>query len=231
LRQSLRAFLNTEERMNCPNCGQAVMTGIHYCSNCGTEITGEEDRPPVPDTGTILDQEPVPYLLVTAGPGRGQTYELRGEVRLGRSRANAIALTDGKVSRNHARLDPVRSTYILTDLGSANGTFANGVRITQPVRLRDGDLLQIGDTQLVFHTRPSSPLPQAEHQAGYPLLSPIPTAGPRLAPASLPPTVSTGTRLPTWAWVGCAVLIIVMGLLVIAALTTGILIGQGLMGG
>jgi pSer/pThr/pTyr-binding forkhead associated (FHA) protein len=105
------------------------------------------------------------------------------------------------------------------------------VRITQPVRLRDGDLLQIGDTQLVFHTRPSSPLPQAEHQAGYPLLSPIPTAGPRLAPASLPPTVSTGTRLPTWAWVGCAVLIIVMGLLVIAALTTGILIGQGLMGG
>ena len=215
--------------MNCPNCGQAVLTGTRYCSNCGTEITGEEDRPLVPDTGTILDKEPVPYLLVTAGPGRGQTYELRGEVRLGRSRANAISLTDGKVSRNHARLDPVRSTYILTDLGSANGTFVNGVRITQPVRLRDGDLLQIGDTQLVFHTRPSSQFPQTDHPAGFPLPSPIPAAGP--SSASLPPTVSTRTRLPTWAWVGCAVLIIVVGLLVIAALTTGILIGQGLVGG
>ena len=134
---SLVAFLNNEERMNCPNCGQAVLTGTRYCSNCGAEIPGEEDRPPVPDTGTILEQEPASYLLVTAGPGRGHTYELRGEVHLGRSRANAIALTDGKVSRNHARLDPVRSTYILTDLGSANGTFVNGVRITQPVRLRD----------------------------------------------------------------------------------------------
>ena len=65
---------------------------------------------------------------------------MRGEANLGRSRANAIVLSDGKVSRNHARLDPVRSTYILTDLGSANGTFVNGVRITQPVRLRDADV-------------------------------------------------------------------------------------------
>jgi hypothetical protein len=218
--------------MNCATCGQAVLTGTRFCGNCGTEIASEEEEhPPVPDTGTILDREPVPYLLITAGPGRGQTFELRGEVRIGRSRTNAISLTDGKVSRNHAKLDPVRTTYILTDLGSANGTFVNGVRITQPVRLRDGDLLQVGDTQLVFHTLPSPHSPQAEHAAGYPPPSPIPAAGPSPDPSSFPLPVNKEGKLPSWAWIGCAVLILVISLLAIVALTTGILIGQGLGGG
>lgn len=216
--------------MNCPTCGQAVLTGTRFCSNCGTEFTAEEEPSRVPDTGTIVDSEPTPYLLITTGPSRGQTFELRGEVGMGRSRTNAIALTDGKVSRNHARLDPVRNTYILTDSGSANGTFVNGVRITQPVRLRDGDLLQVGDTQLVFHTHPSSQAPKAEHMASYPPPSPIPPAGPSpLGNPSLP--IIKGGRVPTWIWASCAVLIIVISLLVIVALTTGILIGQGLGGG
>jgi hypothetical protein len=113
--------------MNCPSCGQAALTGTRYCGNCGSELPIEEDHSSVPDSRTVLETEPVPYLLITAGSGRGQTFELRGEANLGRSRTNAITLSDGKISRNHARLDPVRSTYILTDLGSANGTFVNGV--------------------------------------------------------------------------------------------------------
>ena len=219
--------------MNCPECGQVVSTDTRFCSSCGAEIISEEERPPVPDTGTILDSEPLPYLLVTAGPGRGQSFELRGEVHLGRSRTNAIALSDGRVSRNHARLDPVRSTYILTDLGSANGTFVNGVRITQPVRLRDSDLIQTGDTQLVFHTGLAVHSPPVEHAAGHPPQSPlaIPPAGPRSVPVSLSPSAGRVGRLPTWAWVGCALLLAVIGLLMVVALTTGILIGQGLGGG
>jgi hypothetical protein len=217
--------------MNCPICGEEVSPGTRFCGNCGAEILREEDRPPVPDTGTILDSEPVPYLLITAGPGRGQAFELRGEVHLGRSRTNAIALTDGKVSRNHARFDPVRSTYILTDLGSANGTFVNGVRITQPVRLRDGDLLQVGDTQLVFHTQPPPHPPRADYAADFSPPPPVPMTGPRPVPGSFPMPVSGAGKLPTWVWVGCAVLIALTILLVIVALTTGILIGQGLGGG
>ncbi|UCC88607.1 MAG: FHA domain-containing protein [Anaerolineales bacterium] len=222
--------------MNCPTCGQAVLTGTRFCGNCGTELASEveedeeEQRPPLPDTGTILDSEPVPYLLVTTGPGRGQTFELRGEVRIGRSRTSAITLTDGKVSRSHARLDPVRTTYILTDLGSANGTFVNGVRITQPVRLRDGDSLQFGDTQLVFHTLPSPHSPQADQVAGYPPPS-TPAARPRPAPSNYPLPANKSGKLPSWAWIGCAILIVVITLMVIVALTTGILIGQGLGGG
>jgi hypothetical protein len=214
--------------MNCPTCGQAVLTGTSFCSNCGAELAVEEDHSALSDTHTVLDTEPAPYLLITAGLGRGQTFELRGEVHLGRSRTNAIALSDSKVSRNHARLDPVRSTYILTDLGSANGTFVNGVRIAQPVRLQGGDLLQVGDTHLIFHTHPAADFPQGDHAAAD-LRPPVRPADPRPAPGSLPLPRGNSRRLPAWAWVGCAVLLITF-LLIAVALTIGVFIGQGLGG-
>ena len=216
--------------MNCPACGQAVLTDTHFCGNCGSVITDDEDQSSVPDNRTVLDAEPVPYLLITAGPGRGQTFELRGEVHLGRSRTNSVALADGKVSRNHARLDPIRSTYVLTDLGSANGTFVNGVRISQPVRLRDGDLLQAGDTQLVFYSHTAVHPPQLDRAAGYLPESPVPTVDPKSAPSDLSLPLAKAVRLPAWAWVGCAALIILI-LLIAVTLTTGIFIGQGLGGG
>jgi pSer/pThr/pTyr-binding forkhead associated (FHA) protein len=227
----MREGLCTEEGiMNCPTCGHSAAAGTRFCGNCGAELAIEEDHPSVPDTHTIMDTKPVPYLLITAGPARGQTFELRGEVHLGRSRTNAIVLSDGKVSRNHARLDPVRSTYILTDLGSANGTFVNGVRITQPVRLRDGDSLHIGDTQFIFHTLPASDSPQIDRVADHSPSAPVSSANPQpVSGRSLFPEGSLG-NLPTWVWVGCAVLVIVI-LLMVVALTTGILIGQGLVGG
>jgi hypothetical protein len=216
--------------MNCPSCGQAALTGTRYCGNCGSELPIEEDHSSVPDSRTVLETEPVPYLLITAGSGRGQTFELRGVANLGRSRTSAISLSDGKISRNHARLDPVRSTYILTDLGSANGTFVNGVRITQPVRLRDADILQVGDTQLVFHARPASHPPQADHAAEYSPPSVVPAVDSRPAPGGFLLSVDQGRKLPTWALIGCAVLIIIILLLMVVTLTTGILIGQGLGG-
>lgn len=215
--------------MNCPNCGQAMLTGARFCNNCGTEISADEDRSPAPDAHTILDSEPVPYLLITTGPGRGQTFDLRGEVHLGRSRTNAVALFDGKVSRSHAKLDPIRNTYIVTDLGSANGTFVNGVRITQPMRLRDGDLLQVGDTQLVFHIRSSSS--QDAQVASHPRPPSVPPADPGSLPSSSWLPIGKPDALPTWIWAGCVALIIVIGLLMIVILAMGILIGQGLVGG
>jgi hypothetical protein len=216
--------------MNCPACGQAVLIGTSLCGNCGSVITGDEDQPPVPENHTVLDAAPMPYLLITAGSGRGQTFELRGEVHLGRSRTNAVSLADGKVSRNHARLDPIRSTYILTDLGSANGTFVNGVRITQPVRLRDGDLLQAGDTQLVFHSQPAGNPPQFARAAGYSPASAAPLPDPNPAPSNLSLPLAKTVRPPTWAWVGCVALLILV-LLIAVTLATGILIGQELGGG
>jgi hypothetical protein len=217
--------------MNCPTCGQKLLTGTRFCSNCGTPISAEEDRSPIPVSRTILDQEPVPYLLLTAGHGRGQAFDLRGKVYLGRSQVNTLTISDAKVSRSHARLDPIRSTYILTDLGSANGTYVNGVRITQPIRLRDGDLLQVGDTQLVFHTHSSTRGRRDNQAQGHSPLLAAPTVGSAPAGSDFPLAAAGRPKMPTWVWAGCAGLLIILALALIAALATGILIGQNLIGG
>ncbi len=216
--------------MNCPSCGEVVPVGTRFCANCGAEVVGEDDLPPAAEAGTVVDMGPVPYLVVTAGHGRGQTFDLRGEVRLGRDRANAIVLSDGKVSRHHIRLDPIRGTYILSDLGSANGTFVNGVRVTQPVRLRDGDLINLGDTQMVFYTgaagrpaaRPSAP----EERAPAPPPPPSPVSS-LPAPGGFVPAPAA---MPPWVWLGCAALFVLVILLVIVALVAGVFIGHGGLG-
>jgi hypothetical protein len=99
------------------------------------------------------------------------------------------------------------------------------------VRLRDGDTLQVGDTQLVFHAHSSLSVPQAAHAVSYPPPRSVATDDARPDPGSRPLPVSPRGGLPSWVWIGCAALIVVIGLLVIVALTTGILIGQGLVGG
>jgi hypothetical protein len=216
--------------MNCPTCGEVVPVGTRFCANCGAEVVGENDLPPAPEVGTVVDMGPVPYLVVTAGRGRGQTFDLRGEVRLGRDRSNAIVLSDGKVSRHHIRLDPIRGTYILSDLGSANGTFVNGVRVTQPVRLREGDLINLGDTQMVFYTGAAggrladrSPAPE-ERAPAPPPPSPVSSSP---APGSF---VTAPAGMPPWVWFGCAALFVLVILLVIVALLAGVFIGHGGLG-
>lgn len=78
-------------------------------------------------------------------------YDLSGPVvRLGRDRLNDVVLgADMHVSRHHATLTERDGQWLVEDLGSANGTFVNGARATDHA-LRDGDLIRIGSTTLVF---------------------------------------------------------------------------------
>ncbi len=66
-----------------------------------------------------------------------------GEVSIGRTPDNALVLDDGSVSRRHAALRYGAEGWSLTDTGSTNGTFVNGVRVREAV-LRDGDRVRIG---------------------------------------------------------------------------------------
>ncbi|HFD40584.1 MAG TPA: FHA domain-containing protein [Anaerolineae bacterium] len=75
-----------------------------------------------------------------------------GGATIGRSSSNDILVNDALASRRHARLERRGGRFILTDLGSANGTFVNERRIRHKP-LRDGDRIRIGRSQLIFHTR------------------------------------------------------------------------------
>lgn len=70
---------------------------------------------------------------------------------IGRSPSNEIVLLDHKVSRAHALIHCQNaSEFVLVDLGSANGSLANGRRISGPLCLKDGDRLKFGDTECIF---------------------------------------------------------------------------------
>ena len=73
------------------------------------------------------------------------------------------------VSRRHARLVVTADGAVLEDLGSKNGTFARGVRLTGPAPLADGDLVGFGSLTLTFHDRP--PLMTTETHAGRAMTS------------------------------------------------------------
>ena len=92
-------------------------------------------------------------LLVEAGMDAGQRYTMGQRTRLGRAADNDVVLRDPQASRYHAAITLSGSEYVLADLGSANGTVLNGVRIGQPCGLHDGDLIAIGAEQLRFHQR------------------------------------------------------------------------------
>jgi len=87
-----------------------------------------------------------PYLLVAKeGPSAGNTYPLEGEeITIGRAPGCTLQIDSPGVSRQHAHLTFQNNQYLLEDLGSSNGTFVNGERISAPVPLQHGDLLSLG---------------------------------------------------------------------------------------
>ena len=70
---------------------------------------------------------------------------VRTEYSLGRAEGNAIRLTERNVSRRHAKLTKQGSRWFLTDSGSYNGCFVNGVRVVQTQPLGPQDVIHIGD--------------------------------------------------------------------------------------
>lgn len=89
---------------------------------------------------------------------QAQRTQIAGPCFIGRSSSGSIVLRDENVSRRHAVIQCQSGCeYWLIDLGSANGTYLNGRRIIQPLRLNDGDQIKIADHVFSFHMlQPSS---------------------------------------------------------------------------
>ena len=76
-------------------------------------------------------------------------YPLEGSVSIGRSPENDIALADYNVSRTHARVSFQKGSWVVEDLGSANGIIFAAERLVSK-SLKPGDIFQIGESSLTF---------------------------------------------------------------------------------
>ncbi|MFY9550582.1 MAG: FHA domain-containing protein [Thermoanaerobaculia bacterium] len=97
--------------------------------------------------------------------GQREVALSEGENILGRGTDSLVWIDAQSVSRRHARVVVASGLATLEDLGSKNGTYVNGIRLTAPVALRDGDELRIGNVPMTLKVfaRPSS----TETATGY----------------------------------------------------------------
>ena len=96
-------------------------------------------------------------LLIVEGVGRGTRFQIgRQRVGIGRSSENTVRIEDSEASRFHAAIQWQDAGFTLTDLGSANGTLLNGVRVETAVIVA-GDQLQVASTLFAFQVHGATP--------------------------------------------------------------------------
>lgn len=112
-------------------------------------------------------------LIVRRGPQPNQSYELNKDiVTLGRDITNDIVINDPEVSRHHLRLTRGAGGFTVEDLGSTNGTFVNGQRLTGARPLRPGDMLGLGETVTLAYETTASAAPGLGDQQNGTIASP-----------------------------------------------------------
>jgi predicted component of type VI protein secretion system len=150
-------------------------------------------------------------LVVRRGPQPNQTYDLNKDIiTIGRDITNDIVINDPEASRHHMRLTRGGGGFTLEDLGSTNGTFINGQRLTGAKPLNPGDMIGMGETVTLAYERvapqreaapaadepapyaPPQPVRPYESQAPESPYAPPPQEYPTRAPQPAQPQYSYG---------------------------------------
>lgn len=96
-------------------------------------------------------------LTVIQGPDKGRRFDLPDNEpqQIGRS-SESLPLSDQTISRRHCELTPDEGKWYIKDLDSANGTYVNGVRVTEPRLLQPGDQIRTGMSLFLFGEEPKA---------------------------------------------------------------------------
>ena len=147
----------------CPTCQKVYAVDANYCEECAVKLqtrTKKDGRTVVIQRERdrtrelpVTAQTSAAYLeVIDAAGNTGQRFPLdMNRLTIGYAVTNDIHLEDDSVSRSHAEIHFDGNQYVIRDLESTNGTLVNGRRVTQHV-LSENDGIQLGQTQLRFHT-------------------------------------------------------------------------------
>lgn len=140
-------------RMTCVNCRATNRSGANYCYICGAILPADQ----APFSAPILMRyQPLPRPFSASNAqlvgDDGHVYPLNQSVNfIGRDQATCqIVFSGNDVSRQHAQIQQQRVGYILTDLGSRNGTFVNNRKLAGPYTLQPGDRISFGGVLCTF---------------------------------------------------------------------------------
>lgn len=154
-------------RVTCPVCKTETSAIDGYCEECGFALEGAEGVQELPS----LEMPELPVLM----DALGNTYTLRPGVNtVGRLNAD-ILLPDPSVSRSHARITVQNGVITVEDVGSTNGTFVNGQKLTpqEPVTLTNGAEITFGGTKLTLQMPGALPAEQASAEAELAASAPV----------------------------------------------------------
>ncbi|MBI4468096.1 MAG: FHA domain-containing protein, partial [Acidobacteria bacterium] len=142
------------ERVYCCHCGMSINGHDVFCAHCGGRQPTSLEWPRDSARLLVLDRETREI--------KGTFFLFKDSHLLGRTDANSGIFPEidlspfdpsSKVSRRHARIWRSSEEFFLEDLNSANGTLLNEAEAVSPKQarpLKDGDILRVGDTRLIF---------------------------------------------------------------------------------
>jgi pSer/pThr/pTyr-binding forkhead associated (FHA) protein len=122
-----------------------TMFGIPTSAAAQPRTTPEPTTPPSPALA------PLASLLLRSGELKGRRLPIKAPiVNIGRADHNDVVIADPSVSATHAKLQRRDAVWVLTDLGSTNGTFVEGEPVTGEAALSPGTTIKFGDVAALF---------------------------------------------------------------------------------
>ena len=135
--------------LTCFRCAATNPSPRLFCTTCGDDLSNRRAQS---DTYLVNGRPVLTRLTIHSGAMKGRSYRFHQDVTtIGRINGNDLVISGRTVSRRHARLWFADGNWYLEDVGSANGTLVNNVRIHQPVLLHDNDVVNFGDEIVVFN--------------------------------------------------------------------------------
>jgi len=134
----------------CPQCGSPNAPEANYCSVCGSELLRDEHEHTATHPVVQVGEDDQPLLVVIRGTNAGSRFALDEAITTIGRHPDSTVFRDGvTVSRRHAQVARTDGRFVVSDVGSLNGTYVNGERVDVH-DLSEGDQLQVGKYRLVF---------------------------------------------------------------------------------